>query len=121
MLVPDKKKTERTHILNRIGEEEILQFAQKIWRDQNQAATEIASEALNVIRETYQKNPTFFSGKSAKGIVGGLFYLLGQRHGSIRTQREISLDLNTTEITIRASCREWAKPFENWSAHRKTK
>lgn len=70
-------KIERNHVLSRIGQESILSFAQKTWRNQHSAAEKIALEALNVICETYQTNPAFFSGKSAKGIVGGLFYLLG--------------------------------------------
>ena len=106
-------KGEGTRILNRIGEQEILSLAQKIWQSQNQVATEIASETLAVIREKYETDPTFFSGKSAKGIVAGLFYLLGQRYGSIRTQRQIALGLNTTEVTIRASSREWTQPLQN--------
>jgi transcription initiation factor TFIIIB Brf1 subunit/transcription initiation factor TFIIB len=78
----------------------------------------IASEALNVINETCQRDPTPFSRKSEKGIVGGLFYLLGYRCGSIKTQREIARSLNTTEITIGASCRAWLKPFQDYSRRR---
>jgi len=104
-------KIERNHILSRIGQESILSFAQKIWRNQHSAAEKIASEALNVICETYQTNPAFFSGKSAKGIVGGLFYLLGHRYSKVKTQKEIARSLNATEMTIRASYREWLKEF----------
>jgi hypothetical protein len=81
-------KIERTHILNRIGEEDVLSCAQKIWHNQRLVAIKIASEALNVIYETYQTNPTFFSGKSTKGLVGGLFYLPGHQYNSIKTQRD---------------------------------
>jgi transcription initiation factor TFIIIB Brf1 subunit/transcription initiation factor TFIIB len=114
-------KIEGTNILNRIGKEEILPLAQKIWQGQNEVATEIASEALAIIREKYEIDPTFFSGKRAKGIVGGLFYLLGHRCGNLRTQRQIALNLNTTEVTIRASCREWAEPLQRHYRHSKTK
>jgi len=114
-------KAERTHILNRIGKQEILSLAQKIWQSQNQVATEIASETLTVIRERCQTDPTFFSGKSAKGIVGGLFYLLGQQCGSIRTQRQIAIGLNTTEVTIRTSSREWAQSLQNYCRYEKGK
>ena len=104
-------KIERNHILSRIGQESILSFAQKIWRNQHSAAEKIALEALNVICETYQTNPAFFSGKSAKGIVGGLFYLLGHRYSKVKTQKEIARSLNATEMTVRASYREWLKEF----------
>jgi transcription initiation factor TFIIIB Brf1 subunit/transcription initiation factor TFIIB len=104
-------KIERNHVLSRIGQESILSFAQKIWRNQHSAAEKIALEALNVICETYQTNPAFFSGKSAKGIVGGLFYLLGHRYSKVKTQKEIARSLNATDMTIRASYREWLKEF----------
>jgi len=115
------RKTESNQILSRMEKEEILSLAQKIWQNQSKVATEIASEALTIISEKYQTDPTFFSGKSAKGILSGLFYLLGHRHDSTRTQREIAVSLNTTEVTLRASCREWAKPLQNHFGNRKTK
>jgi hypothetical protein len=114
-------KTERTRIPNRIGKEEILSLAQKIWPGQDKVAAEIASEALAIIREKYETDPTFFSGKSTKRIVSGLFYLLGQRYGNLRTQKQIAVSLNTTEVTMRASCREWAEPLQNHCRHAKTK
>ena len=114
-------RRERTHILRRIGKEDMLLFAQKTWQSQRQVADFMASEALSVICETYRTNPTFFSGKSTKGIVGGLFYLLGHRYSSIKTQKEIARSLNTTEMTIRASYREWMKPVQSYSRRRKEK
>jgi hypothetical protein len=71
--------------LRRFGEEDVLSFAQKTWQDQQSVARSMASEALNVLHETYETNPTFFSGKSAKGVVGGLFYLLGHCNGNVKT------------------------------------
>jgi transcription initiation factor TFIIIB Brf1 subunit/transcription initiation factor TFIIB len=112
-------KTERTRTLNRIGKEEILSLAQKIWPSQDKVAAEIASEALAIIREKYETDPTFFSGKSTKRILGGLFYLLGQRYGNLRTQREIAISLSTTEVTMRASCREWTEPLQNHCRQRR--
>jgi hypothetical protein len=111
-------KSDEAHILNRIGEEEVLSYAHMVWPNQHSMARRVASEALTVIRETCQINPTLFTRKSGKGIVGGLFYLLGHRYGSIKTQREIARSLNTTEITIGASCRAWMKPFQDYSRQR---
>jgi transcription initiation factor TFIIIB Brf1 subunit/transcription initiation factor TFIIB len=105
--------------LRRFGEKDVLSFAQKTWQDQQSVARSVASEALNVIYETYQTNPTFFSGRSAKGIVGGLFYLLGQCNGNVKTQKEIARSLGTTEMTIRSSYRMWMKPFQSYSRRRK--
>jgi transcription initiation factor TFIIIB Brf1 subunit/transcription initiation factor TFIIB len=105
--------------LRRFGEEDVLSLGQKTWQDQPSVARSMASEALSVIYETYGTNPTFFSGKSAKGIVGGLFYLLGRFNGNVKTQKEIARSLGTTEMTIRASYRTWVKPFQNYSKRRK--
>jgi hypothetical protein len=116
-----KGKKEKTCTLNRIGKEEILSYAQKIWPGQDKVAAEIAAEALVIIREKYETEPTFFSGKSTRRLVGGLFYLLGQRYGNLKTQRQIAVSLNTTEVTMRASCREWAEPLQNHCRHAKTK
>ena len=106
-------------ILHRFGEENVLSFAQKTWQDQQSVAKSMASEALNIIYETYQINPAFFGGKSAKGVVGGLFYLLGRFNGNVKTQKEIAQSLGTTEMTIRAFYRIWLTPFQNYSQHRK--
>jgi transcription initiation factor TFIIIB Brf1 subunit/transcription initiation factor TFIIB len=111
-------KNEEPQVLNRISEEEVLSYAHRVWPDQQSMAIRVASEALTVIRETCQINPMLFRRKSGKGIVGGLFYLLGYRCGSIKTQREIARSLNTTEITIGASCRAWMKPFQDYLRHR---
>ncbi len=102
-----------------LEKKDMLLFAQKTWQDQQSVARSMASEALNAIYETYQTNPAFFSGRSAKGIVGGLFYLLGHCDGNVKTQKEIARSLGTTEMTIRASYRTWMKPFQSYSRHRK--
>ena len=114
-------QSKKGSLLRRIGKEETLSLAQKIWRDQSKVATQIASEALTAIHEKYQTDPTFFSGRSAKGIVGGLFYVLGQRNSNVRTQRQIATSLNTTEVTIRAYSRYWADPIQNHYRRAKTK
>jgi hypothetical protein len=59
----------KNSILRRFGEEDVLLFAQKTWQGQQSVARSMASETLSVIYQTYQTNPTFFSGKSAKGVV----------------------------------------------------
>jgi hypothetical protein len=111
--------TQKNCILRRFGEKNVLSFAQETWQDQPSVARIMASEALNIIYETYQTNPAFFGGKSAKGVVGGLFYLLGRCNGNVKTQKEIARSLGTTEMTIRAFYRMWLEPFQNYSKHRK--
>jgi len=91
----------------------MLSLAQKIWQPQDKVAKEIVSEAMVIVREKYENDPTFFSGKSVKGIVGGLFYLLGQQFDEARTQREIAKSLSITEPTVRTSSRDWAETVQN--------
>jgi hypothetical protein len=110
-----------TRILDRIGKEEIIVLTRKIWQGQNKIATEIGLETLVVIREKYEADPTFFSGKSAKRILAGLFYLLGQRYRNARTQRQIAIGLGATEVTVATSCHEWAEPLQQHYRQMKTK
>jgi transcription initiation factor TFIIIB Brf1 subunit/transcription initiation factor TFIIB len=86
-------------------------FANKIWRDQPKTAETMSLKASKIIREAYRRNRLFFSGKSKRGVVAGLFYCLGRSLGSFKTQREIAKSLKTTEMTVRASSRDWSKQF----------
>jgi transcription initiation factor TFIIIB Brf1 subunit/transcription initiation factor TFIIB len=101
------------HANNRITDKYIQAFASKIWQDQPKTAETIAREASKIVRIAYRRNSIFFSGKSKRGIVGGLFYCLGLSLGSLKTQREIARSLNTTEMTVRAFSRDWPKQFPN--------
>jgi transcription initiation factor TFIIIB Brf1 subunit/transcription initiation factor TFIIB len=96
---------------NRIADDYIAAFANKIWRDQPKTAETISLKASRTICEAYRRKSMFFSGKSNRGIVAGLFYCLGLSLGSFKTQREIARSLNTTEMTVRASSRDWPKQF----------
>jgi len=111
-------KIDATNVLDRIGEKDVLLCAHKVWPNEYLTALRIASEASNVIRQACRTDPKLFTRKSEKGIVGGLFYLLGRRCGSTRTQRQIARSLNTTEITIGDCCRLWVEPLQNYSRHR---
>jgi transcription initiation factor TFIIIB Brf1 subunit/transcription initiation factor TFIIB len=86
-------------------------YCRQIWQDQPSVAEKIASEILLILTQAYEREPCFFSGKSEKGILSGLFYRLGQRHKSIKTQHAIARSLKTTEMTVRASYRDWVKHF----------
>jgi transcription initiation factor TFIIIB Brf1 subunit/transcription initiation factor TFIIB len=56
-------------------------------------------KASKIIDEAYKRNRVFFSGKSKRGIIAGLFYCLDRSLGSFKTQKEIARSLNTTEMT----------------------
>ena len=104
--------TARKHEANeRITDRYIVAFAGKIWQDQPKIAEKIAREASKIIRIVYRSNSIFFSGRSKRGVVAGLFYCLGLSLGSFKTQIEIARSLSTTEMTVRAFSREWPKQF----------
>jgi transcription initiation factor TFIIIB Brf1 subunit/transcription initiation factor TFIIB len=96
-------------ILNRLSSE-VTVAAKIIWSD-HVIAEKIAASALEIIADASKRNFAFFSGKSSRGLVGGLFYLLGFRYGAVKKQKEIAEKLSTTDVTIRASYRKWLKEF----------
>jgi transcription initiation factor TFIIIB Brf1 subunit/transcription initiation factor TFIIB len=96
---------------NRITDKHIAAFTNKIWQDQPKTAGTVAREASKTVKIAYRRNSVFFSGKSKRGVVAGLFYCLGLSLGSFKTQREIAQNLKTTEMTVRASSRDWHKQF----------
>jgi transcription initiation factor TFIIIB Brf1 subunit/transcription initiation factor TFIIB len=96
---------------NRITNQYIIASANKIWQNQPRTVGAVASEAIRTVDLAHERNSVFFSGKSKRGIVGGLFYCLGLALRSFKTQKEIARILGTTEMTVRASSRDWQKQF----------
>lgn len=96
-------------ILNRLSSE-VTVAAKIIWSDHD-IAEKIASNALEIITHASKSNFAFFSGKSSRGLVGGLFYLLGFRYAAVKKQKELAEKLGTTDVTIRASYRKWLEEF----------
>jgi hypothetical protein len=74
-----------------------------VWENQA-TAKKIATEAFEIITNTSGKF-RFFNGKSSRSILSGLFYLLGFRYNAVRTQKEIAVQLITTDVTVRDSYR----------------
>jgi transcription initiation factor TFIIIB Brf1 subunit/transcription initiation factor TFIIB len=96
-------------IINRLSSE-VCAAAKTIWSDQR-TAEKIASNALELISNANESNFAFFSGKSSRSLIGGLFYLLGFRYGDVKKQTELAGKLGTTDVTIRASYRKWLEEF----------
>jgi transcription initiation factor TFIIIB Brf1 subunit/transcription initiation factor TFIIB len=96
--------------LRRISSDEVSAVAQTVWLDRLIADT-IASEASQIINQTYTRKFAFFNGKSSRCLVGGLFYLLGFRYDAIKKQNELADRLGTTDVTIRLSYRRWLETF----------
>jgi len=97
-------------ILQRISTEEVLSVARIVWLDKK-IADKVAKETSQIINQTYRRKFAFFNGKSFRNIIGGLFYILGYRHNSIKNQKELAGLLGTTEMTIRASYHKWLQAF----------
>ncbi len=97
-------------ILKRIRPDEIFAAAHTVWFDKN-TADKVAQSAIEIIEYTHQKRFAFYNGKTSKGIVGGLFYLLGYRYNVVKRQRELAWKLGTSDVTIRTSYRQWLQEF----------
>jgi len=102
---------EQQNGLERLSSAQVLSYASMIWRDKQSMAKLIATEASHIIQIVIKRRPTFFGGKSEKGLLCGIFYLLSLKHKTMKTQREIARSLNTTDVTLRTSYRKWLKEF----------
>ena len=97
-------------LFRRISLDEVMTASYDIWIN-SETANQIARDTVQIINKTYARKFSFFTGKSSKSLLGGLFYLLGYRHNAIKKQREIAVKLGTTEVSIRASYRQWLETF----------
>jgi len=96
--------------VNRIPLNEVKAASHILWTD-SLLADRIALEAVEIINKAHSRKFSFFSGKTVRGVVGGLFYLLSYKHDAIKKQKEIANQLSTTEVTVRDSYRQWLKSF----------
>jgi hypothetical protein len=97
-------------VLNRIPFEDVRAAAYTIWADRK-IADKIALETIETINKTYYRKLSFFNGRKAKSIVGGLFYLLGYKYDAVKKQNELADKLGTTDHSIRDSYRKWLETF----------
>jgi hypothetical protein len=84
--------------------------ARTVWVEE-EIADGIASDAWRILAETSRLDPVFFCGKASKCILGGLFYVLGFRFRSVKTQKEIADFLCTTEVSVAKSYKAWLEKF----------
>lgn len=106
---------QRQHSPERLTQERISASVYKIWQNQPDIAASIASEVSRMIKSACESKPTFFSGKTEKGILSGLLYHLGLVCNHVKTQRQIARSLNTNEVTVRESWRDWLNEFPELS------
>ena len=99
-----------TTILTRITCEKTEEAARAVWVNQETADTR-TSNALQIMAQASRANIKFFNAKKSKCILSGLFYILGFRFRTVKTQREIADLLCTTEVSVRKSYKSWLNEF----------
>jgi hypothetical protein len=99
-----------TTIFYRIDCESITIAAKAVWENP-ETADDVAQNALHILDLAPRTNLRFFSGKTPKCLLGGLFHLLGFRFNSIKSQKEIADFPCTTEVSISNSYRQWMNEF----------
>jgi hypothetical protein len=97
-------------ILDRISPEEVTIAAKIIWTD-HLIAKAISEDTAEILVKTHARKFSFFNGKTIRGLIGGLFYLLGYKYDAVKNQKELADRLNTSDVTIRASYRSWLEEF----------
>ncbi|MCW4009389.1 MAG: hypothetical protein NWF05_02055 [Candidatus Bathyarchaeota archaeon] len=97
-------------ILRRIPLKEISVAASTVWSDKA-TASKVALDADEIISRTYKRKFAFFTGKSSKCLVSGLFYILGFRYDAVVKQRALADKMGTSDVTIRASYKQWLETF----------
>jgi len=86
----------------RIEPKDVATWAHNVWLEETDFARKVVRETLNLVREIYQKNLILLCGRTKRGIVGALFYLLGLKYDKYRkSQLEIADVLNIHTVTIR--------------------
>ena len=114
-LEEDIERSGNNHDLSRLGVVDVLNYSSKIWKGQEHMAEMVTSETVRLLRKAQEETPTFFQSKSKQWVLGGLFYLVGRKLNLAKTQKHIARCLDTDEMMIRNSYREWFKHFpEFW-------
>jgi transcription initiation factor TFIIIB Brf1 subunit/transcription initiation factor TFIIB len=96
--------------MERISFDNLLDTAQIIWSNKT-TVHKVAADSYSILTKVQGRKITFYSGRRAKALVGGLFYLLGFRYNDVKKQNELAYKLGTTDVTIRKSYREWLISF----------
>ena len=97
----------------RITPAQVLRAAHKIWKDRKWARA-IGEVAAETIRKCYERDKVFLCGRSLKGTLGGLFYILGRESDQIVSQEHIASALGSSGVTVRESYRRWLQRFPEW-------
>ncbi len=109
--VPPSFSEQKSKVAERLSFTKVLSFASMVWQDHPLIAELISTETSKIILVVHKRRKTYFSGKSKKRLLSGIFYLLGIRNKAVKTQREIARSVDTSEATVRASYRDWVTNF----------
>jgi len=104
----------KCYVCLRISPEKTLKLAHQVWNEDPATARKIGLESSQIIEEVYRRQPVFFCGRTTTRILSGLFYLLGLRHKSQKSQTAIWSALtgkNKTANTPSISYRSWIGAF----------
>ena len=96
-------------VFRRFSCEETMLTARIIWFPGE--ADDIGANSLQILATASRQSPTFFSGKSCRPLLSGLFYILGLRFNAFVSQREIAKLLGINENSVRLSYQKWLKHF----------
>ena len=105
-----ERKNSPLNVPDRLSINEIKKFSEKLWQNQT-IAEKISSDVFEILTQVSEQNCSFFAGKSTKGLISGLFYLLGFKYKVSPTQKEIASLLGTSDVTVRVSYRIWLQGF----------
>lgn len=103
--------TKKNQNFERLSHSQIMSHASKIWGPQRSETILITGETAEIISIVKKRKNVFFSGKSEKSILSGIFYLLALKNRILITQRQIARRLDTTDVTVRASYHDWIDNF----------
>jgi hypothetical protein len=108
--VPFGSEREILGMIDRISFDELLAASQIIWSDKK-TVEKVAKNSYSILNHVQKRKVTFYCGRKARAIVGGLFYLLGYRFDDVKKQNELADKLSTSDVTIRLSYRKWLTEF----------
>lgn len=96
--------------MNRISLNELLAATQLVWFDKS-TSRKVAHSCYETIAEVEKRKITYCSGRKARALVAGLFYIMGYRFDNVKKQNELANKLGTTDATVRKSYRKWLLDF----------
>jgi hypothetical protein len=102
---------QKNHVGERLSSAKVLSYASTIWQDHPLMAELMATETSQIFRTIHKRRQNYFSGKSQKRLLSGIFYLLGIKNKAIKSQQEIARCLSTSEATVRVSSRDYMVNF----------